>query len=497
MLGSARSWESLAATLGAVTRILCPAAQYALFSAASSTAADAERKMPHRRLARVGPGLADFIASSGNVASHDRFSNAASTPDVPAAADGSSKAVYIETYGCQMNVNDSEIINSVLSAQHYARAASAQDAAVVLLNTCAIRENAEARIWGRLGDLQALKRQRRKQGGSPLVVGVLGCMTERLKSKLLDEQRLADLVVGPDAYRDLPRIIQAVQAGEARGSAAMNVQLSLEETYADIMPVRQNSSSNSAFVSIMRGCNNMCAFCIVPFTRGRERSRPADSILREVEQLSQQGIKEITLLGQNVNSYADFSAAAAAAGPQQHHQQPPHSRSTTDQQHSQQLYYAPGFRSVYQPKRQGAVGFAELLERVASVNPEMRVRFTSPHPKDFTDDVLGVISSLPNVCNYLHMHAQSGSTSVLERMKRGYSREAYDALVQRARVVVPNVALSTDIITGFCGETEEEHQATVDLLRNMRYDNAFLFAYSEREKTYASRHYPGEQPHVV
>ncbi|KAF6256051.1 CDK5 regulatory subunit associated protein 1 [Scenedesmus sp. NREL 46B-D3] len=338
-------------------------------------------------------------------------------------------------------------------------------------------ENAEARIWGRLGELQAEKKRRRasKQHlppigvlactrlewlGAPLTVGVLGCMAERLKAKLLDSQRLADLVVGPDAYRDLPRILAAVQVSQAgrpcrpcrlcvrgmcpdrawfvcrdlppgsragRGGAGQR----RHERAAvaggdvrDIMPVRQDASSSSAFVSIMRGCNNMCAFCIVPFTRGRERS-------------------------------------------------------------------------VYKPKRQGAIGFGQLLESVARVNPEMRVRFTSPHPKDFTHDVLGVISELPNVCNYLHMPAQSGSSSTLQRMRRGYSREAYDALVGRARQVVPNVALSTDIIAGFCGETDEEHQATADLLLHTRYDNAFIFAYSQRDKTHAARHLADDVPAVV
>uniref|UniRef100_A0A383WC25 Uncharacterized protein n=1 Tax=Tetradesmus obliquus TaxID=3088 RepID=A0A383WC25_TETOB len=492
----------LAAKLCAVARVLAPYSSDAAAAAVALAAAEAPATASTRRR-RVpdGPGLEDFIAGS-------RFDNLPTTgqPGHPASSSSSSngKSVLIETYGCQMNVSDSEIIGSVLAADSYSKAASVQEAGVVLLNTCAIRENAEARIWGRLGELQAEKRRRRASQQPPLLVGVLGCMAERLKARLLDSARLADLVVGPDAYRDLPRILAAVQAGEAQGSAAMNVQLSLEETYADIMPVRQDASRTSAFVSIMRGCNNMCAFCIVPFTRGRERSRPLDSILREVEALSEQGVKEITLLGQNVNSYADFSHLqqqqqhASSSQTDQHPQQ--HQAELQQQQQQQQAvlsYYAPGFASVYKPQRQGATGFGQLLEKVALVNPEMRVRFTSPHPKDFTEDVLGVISEHPNVCKYLHMPAQSGSSSMLQRMKRGYSREAYDGLVERARQVLPNVALSTDIIAGFCGETDEEHQATADLLRRTRYENAFIFAYSQRDKTYAARHLADDVPAEV
>lgn len=305
-------------------------------------------------------------------------------------------------------------------------------------------------------------------------------MAERLKEKLLDREKLADLVAGPDAYRDLPRLISVVQNapdGVGGEGGSMNVQLSLEETYADITPLRP-AGAVSAFLSIMRGCNNMCAFCIVPFTRGRERSRPVDSILKEVEQLSQQGVKEVTLLGQNVNSYAylppnDLRPASPGASPA--HNDP-------------FAVYAPGFKSIYKPRRQGATTFAELLALVAQVDPEMRVRFTSPHPKDFSDKVLQAISDYPNICKQLHMPAQSGSTRMLELMRRGYSREAYDSLVHRVRQVLPSVALSTDIIVGFCGEEEEDHQLTVDLMRSIRYDNAFMFMYSERDKTFAARH---------
>eukprot|EP00879_Flechtneria_rotunda_P010439 GHRR01010915.1.p1 GENE.GHRR01010915.1~~GHRR01010915.1.p1 ORF type:complete len:413 (+),score=133.18 GHRR01010915.1:493-1731(+) len=412
MIGSLQSWQALASELGTIVRVLCPTGNQALRTAKSTWAAAAPPKPAShkKRLLPDGPSLPDFLSSAAAVSSTLAPSAVAGQHAVQhgtgtAAQDSQAlaKNIYIETYGCQMNLNDSEIINSVLRSEQYIKAASVQDAGVVLLNTCAIRENAEARIWGRLRELQAIKKHRWRHRGPPLVVGVLGCMAERLKSGLLDQQRLADLVVGPDAYRDLPRIISAVQAGELQGSAAMNVQLSLEETYADIMPVRQDSSCTSAFVSIMRGCNNMCAFCIVPHTRGRERSRPVDTILKEVDMLSEQGVKEVTLLGQNVNSYADLSHL------KQQQQQPRlgqqrqqtslcsnSNASSTSASSSSScvsgLVYAPGFVSVYKPKRDGAVSFATLLERVAAVNAEMRVRFTSPHPKDFTNDVLQVSS---------------------------------------------------------------------------------------------------------
>ncbi|KAK9823298.1 hypothetical protein WJX72_001730 [[Myrmecia] bisecta] len=382
-----------------------------------------------------------------------------------------------------MNVNDSEVVLSVLADHGYQQTGVLEDADVVLVNTCAIRDNAEQKIWTRLGQFKAMKLARRKADREQpaLVVGVLGCMAERLKIKLLESNRLVDIVAGPDAYRDMPRLIEAVQ-GTSRPSGrggAMNVQLSLEETYADIVPLRP-AGAVATFLSIMRGCNNMCAFCIVPFTRGRERSRPVGSILAEVRMLSDNGVKEVTLLGQNVNSYADFSSSAAACA-------------TPDPS----AVYAQGFTSVYKPKREGAVQFAELLDAVADIDPEMRIRFTSPHPKDFSDEVLQVIASRHNVCKQLHMPAQSGSSSMLERMRRGYSREAYDALVAHVREVITQVALSTDIIAGFCGETDEEHQATVDLLSTVGFEQAFLFAYSEREKTQAARHLQDDVPPEV
>lgn len=384
------------------------------------------------------------------------------------------RSVYMETYGCQMNASDSEIVLGILSKAGMRREEDITHADVILVNTCAIRENAESKIWQRLGYFKSLKRKR--VGQKPLV-GVLGCMAERLQNKLIDSDKLVDLVVGPDAYRDLPTLIEGVQ-GTGKGlqrKTAMNVQLSLEETYADVTPVR-NAGDISAYLSIMRGCNNMCAFCIVPFTRGRERSRDVASIEQEVHTLAEQGVKEVTLLGQNVNSYADFTNASKW----------------------ENFYpYAEGFSSVYKPKRENAVAFAELLDRLADANPEVRFRFTSPHPKDFPDELLHVISSRSNVCSNIHLPAQSGSTRMLGIMKRGHTREAYLRLVDRIRDLIPDVTLSTDMISGFCGETEEDHQQTVSLLREVEYDQAFLYAYSRREKTYAARHLTDDVPEEV
>jgi tRNA A37 methylthiotransferase MiaB len=408
-----------------------------------------------------------------------------------------------------MNVSDSEIVASVLNANDYDLTDTHEDADAILVNTCAIRDGAEAKIWARLRQLKAVKRDREiewkrasRKGAMDArpapVVGILGCMGERLKEKLLEADGLADLVAGPDAYRDLPRLIDAARGDDGGDlGAAINTQLSLEETYADIAPVRRPNAGPSAFVSIMRGCNNMCAFCIVPFTRGRERSRPVGSILNEIRRLSDEGVKEVTLLGQNVNSFADMSMSSGGdgsdvgstigtTGNQGNHGSDPFER-----------YYAPGFSSVYKPKRDGAVRFAELLDAVADVDPEMRVRFTSPHPKDFPDEVLRVIATRPNVTKQLHMPAQSGSSSVLERMRRGYTREAYLDLVARARRDIPGVALSSDFISGFCGETEEEHADTVSLMHLVGYEKAFMFAYSMREKTAAARHLNDDVPEHV
>ena len=392
-------------------------------------------------------------------------------------------SVYVETYGCQMNASDSEVVLSILRDAGFTQAQSPESATVVLLNTCAIRDKAEERVWQRLRALQHLRRRSTKRvAESAPVIGVLGCMAERLKSKLLETDGLADVVAGPDAYRDLPHLISLVRSGQ---TSAMNVQLSADETYADIAPVRRQGPS--AFLSIMRGCNNMCSFCIVPFTRGRERSRPSSSIIDEMRMLSDQGVKEVTLLGQNVNSYADFSGAETPHG----------AADSTGAQQPAFGEYAPGFTSVYVPRREGAMRFGELLDRVAAVDPEMRIRFTSPHPKDFPEDFLRVIGAHNNICKQLHLPAQSGSTSVLTRMRRGYSREAYLALAHRARDMLPGVALSSDFISGFCGETEEEHSDTISLMQEVGYEHAFMFAYSKRDKTHAARHFEDDVPASV
>jgi tRNA A37 methylthiotransferase MiaB len=468
--------------------------------------------------------------------------------------------VYLETYGCQMNVNDSEVVLSVLADSGYTLTEDVSAADVILLNTCAIREKAEQRVWQRLAYFRSLRRpgaQRspRAEGGSTaaananaaaaarftgavgapppvgegVVIGVLGCMAERLKSQLLEADRLADIVAGPDAYRDLPRLIDAVSG---TGEKAMNVQLSAEETYGDIVPVRPDGTK-SAFVTIMRGCDNACAFCIVPYTRGRERSRDPASIEYEVRLLSEAGVKEVTLLGQNVNSYAfsaedaDAAAAAAAAAAAPAGEAPAmptgaaalestadftslllrasgsggasSAPSSAPPSSADAGLYAPGFSTRYAPERRraGAMRFAELLDRVAGIDPEMRIRFTSPHPKDFPDEVLRVIAARPNVCACLHMPAQSGSDSMLSRMARGYTRDAYLALVARARDLIPGVEFTSDFISGFCGETEEEHADTVALVRAVGYTQAFMFAYSERAGTAAARHQADDVPEEV
>lgn len=368
-----------------------------------------------------------------------------------------------------MNVNDTEIVWSILKKFGYTRTDSVNDADVCLLMTCAVREGAETKIWNRLQHLTAMKAKRPKKKG-PLQIGLLGCMAERLKTKVLEEERSVDVVCGPDAYKDLPRLLALTRDGQ---NSAVNVLLSLEETYADTMPVRLNENSVTAYVSIMRGCDNLCSYCIVPFTRGRERSRPMPSIENEVEQLAEQGVKEITLLGQNVNSYRDLTAPS----------------------HSPPII-AKGFQTVYKPKEGGA-RFAELLSRVAEAAPDMRIRFTSPHPKDFPDDVLKTIKYYPNICKNLHLPAQSGSSTVLERMRRGYTRETYLELVQHVREILPQVTLSSDFICGFCGETAEEFEDTISLIEKVKYNVAYLFPYSMREKTTAHRRFADDVPHEV
>ncbi len=381
------------------------------------------------------------------------------------------KKYFIHTLGCQMNVADSEIVGAVLQGAGYASTDAIDDADVILLNTCAIREGAESKAVQRLETYKAQYVDRVKGGGAQ--VGVLGCMAERMRQKLL-EHNLASVVVGPDAYRDLPTLL-SIARGRKR---AMNVQLSKNETYFDIAPLR-DAASPTAWVSIQRGCSNMCTYCVVPHTRGNERSRPVDSILREVEHAAKQGFKEVTLLGQNVNSY--FFKDGGIGGEDSYR-------------------VANGFADNFMgsARRGDGVRFGELLDLVAQVDESVRVRFTSPHPKDFTDDVFEVIASRPNISKGIHLPAQSGSSTVLERMQRGYTAEAYTALVERARAIVgDNLELSSDFISGFCGETEEEHQRTLELLESVKFTKAFMFAYSERERTRAFHRFDDDVPESV
>ncbi|KAA9325912.1 tRNA (N6-isopentenyl adenosine(37)-C2)-methylthiotransferase MiaB [Hymenobacter busanensis] len=358
---------------------------------------------------------------------------------------GRSRRLYIESYGCQMNFSDSEIVSSILFDEGFDTTTELAEADLVLLNTCSIREKAEITVRQRLKEINAHKR---RQPG--LLVGVLGCMAERLKSKFLEEEQIVDLVVGPDAYRDLPRLIKEVDNGQR----SVNVLLSREETYADITPVRLNSNGVSAFISIMRGCDNMCSFCVVPFTRGRERSRDAHSIVREAQDLFVKGFKEVTLLGQNVDSYKWQSADGSEF-----------------------------------------VNFAQLLERVALVSPELRIRFSTSHPKDITDEVLHTMARYDNVCNYIHLPAQSGNSRVLELMNRTYDREWYlDRVAAIRRILGPDCGISTDMIAGFCSETEEEHQDTLSLMDHVQYDMSYMFFYSERPGTLAARKLADDVP---
>ncbi|KAJ1697122.1 hypothetical protein LUZ63_005634 [Rhynchospora breviuscula] len=389
--------------------------------------------------------------------------------------------IYHETYGCQMNINDMEIVLSIMrNAGYGSTVPDPESAEVIFINTCAIRDNAEQKVWQRLNYFWFLKREwktnveiGRSFSVRPPKIVVLGCMAERLKEKILDSDKMVDVVCGPDAYRDLPRLLEEVDYGHK----GMNTLLSLEETYADITPVRISSNSISAFVSIMRGCNNMCSFCIVPFTRGRERSRPVESIVKEVHHLYKEGVKEVMLLGQNVNSYNDTSEME-------------------ELEPGSNWMLSEGFSSMCKVKNKG-LRFADLLARLSDEFPEMRFRFTSPHPKDFPDELLYLMRERYNVCNYIHLPAQSGSSVVLERMRRGYTREAYLELVNKIREIIPDVGLSSDFICGFCGETEEDHAETLSLVRAVGYDMAYMFAYSMREKTHAHRNYTDDVPEEV
>ena len=462
---------------------------------------------------------------------------------------------HVKTYGCQMNVNDTDIVRSILLNHHIgqrntsmgggkegnnASSTAAPDevsekiplkfievndeikADVLLTNTCAIRENAEQKVWHRLrelrshdrnfplssssssksGELMEMTKEQRKQKQMNMktkqqkrkrIIGVLGCMAERLKEDMFQDGT-ADLVVGPDAYRDLPRLISVLSSPSTapppssdNGSSkvtmptipterAVNVQLSLDETYASITPIRSNPQDVSAFVSIMRGCNNMCSYCVVPFTRGRERSRDMESVVEETRRLlEEEGIKEVILLGQNVNSYHDNSGVEKQRKQQKNVDDDSYQTSNA------------GFSNMFRLRQGDGHRFADLLDAVSALDPELRVRFTSPHPKDYPPDLLTLMAERPNICNHLHMPAQSGSTTVLERMRRGYSREAYLELIDDVRRLIPDVAISSDFISGFCGETEEEHLDTISLMEKVQFDQAFMFAYSMRGKTHAHR----------
>ncbi|KAL6260100.1 hypothetical protein P5V15_007639 [Pogonomyrmex californicus] len=415
---------------------------------------------------RDGPSLRDFLSPS--------VIDIPNEESVPYLQDvhGKNQKVYFEIYGCQMNANDADIIWSVLKSYGYKHTQCLDDADIVLLITCSIRENAEQKVWNKLEYLNSLRNKRKRNKiGSPMKIGLLGCMAERLKTKILDGGKLVEVIAGPDSYKDLPRLL-AITDNET----AVNVMLSFDETYADVMPVRLNQDSTGAYISfvicssIMRGCDNMCTYCIVPFTRGRERSRPITSILDEVRLLSNQGVKEITLLGQNVNSYRDLSESEFILTA------------------NTETHLAKGFKTVYKNKK-GGLRFSDLLDKVSLINPEMRIRFTSPHPKDFPDEVLHLIAERPNICKQIHLPAQSGNSAVLERMRRGHTREAYLDLVYHIREILPNIYLSSDFICGFCGETEEEFQDTLSLIEDVKYNCAYLFAYSMREKTPAHRQY--------
>ncbi|XP_052889179.1 CDK5RAP1-like protein [Anopheles moucheti] len=426
------------------------------------------KKLEHLK---EGPSLQDFLrGATDNGANVYVAGRNETVPYIaPETLRGQRRKVFLEVYGCQMNTSDTEIVWSILKSHEYQRTVNLTEADIVLMMTCAIREGAEDTVWNRLKHLRLMKQKREANEGKPLQIGVLGCMAERLKKQLVEKEHSVDVVAGPDAYKDLPRLLAIGQ----KGQKAINVLLSLDETYADVVPVKLDRRSKTAYVSIMRGCDNMCSYCIVPFTRGKERSRPMKSIRDEVVQLENEGIREITLLGQNVNSYRDTSENVEGDGPKE------------------ATLLAPGFRTVYKTKL-GGLRFAELLTELAEAVPEMRIRFTSPHPKDFPRDVLETIAKYPNICNSLHLPAQSGNTQVL--LSR---REAYLNLVKEVRHLIPNVTLSSDFICGFCGETDIEFDDTVSLIEEVGYHAAFLFAYSMREKTTAHRRYSDDVPAEV
>ena len=359
------------------------------------------------------------------------------------------KKLYIETYGCQMNFSDSEIVGSIMQGDGCMLTDKIDDANIILINTCSIRENAENRIFNRLRELEFLKRKNNS------VIGIIGCMAERMKEDLLEKEPVVDLIAGPDAYRDLPRLIEEISPGRK----AVQTQLSVDETYADIKPVRIDSNGVTAFISIMRGCENYCSYCVVPYTRGKERSRNPETIVAEARNLFNNGFREVTLLGQNVNSYRWISHCID----------------------DQEVVFS----------------FSDLMAAVAEINPLLRVRFATSHPKDLSDELINIIAKYDNICKYIHLPLQSGSTSMLERMNRKYTREWYLDRVNAIKSAIPNCSIGTDIIAGFSGETEDEHHDTLSIMREVGYDYAYMFKYSERPGTLASRHFPDDIPDEV
>jgi tRNA-2-methylthio-N6-dimethylallyladenosine synthase len=419
------------------------------------------------------------------------------------------KKLYIETYGCQMNVVDSEVVVAILQKQQYDVTEKMEEADLVLVNTCSIRDNAEQRVNKRIAEFGRQKKQ-----NSNLVVGVIGCMAERLKEQLLEGDRSVDLVVGPDAYRELPALLAEVEGGQK----GINTLLSLEETYADLSPVRLDKNHVSAFVSIMRGCDNFCAYCVVPFTRGRERSRDPQTIEREARELFGAGYREVTLLGQNVNSYlwdrtksaenggsgsnginesgpaeADRTGNSGIGGQQEMEATKSENQEARDS--SYQAGVDPREKKLHKEETaENEVSFEDLLEQMALISPQLRLRFATSHPKDMSDELLRTIAKYPNLCRSIHLPVQSGSTTVLQRMKRGYTREMYESRVKAIRQYLPEATISTDIIAGFCGETEEEHAETLSLMRWVGFDFAYMFKYSERPDTLAAKKYRDDVP---
>jgi len=390
---------------------------------------------------------------NGNVKMHDE-SRQGEALNSPVTVNSNGKKLYIESYGCAMNFSDSEVVASIMANDGYTTTRNVEEADVILVNTCSIRDNAEVRVKKRLTDFR-----KHKKTNPNLTVGILGCMAERLKKSLLEDEKLVDIVAGPDSYRDLPNLVRVVETGQK----AVNVLLSREETYADISPVRLDQGGVSSYVSIMRGCDNMCSFCVVPFTRGRERSRDPETILQECKDLFIAGYREVTLLGQNVDSYR----------------------------------WNLSTKGEIKDETLPTTNFAQLLEIVSTVSPDLRVRFSTSHPKDMTDEVLETIARHENICPYIHLPVQSGSSSMLERMNRGYTREWYLDRIAAITRIIPDCSISTDIIVGFCGETEEEHQATLSLIEEVKFCYAYMYTYSERPKTLAERKFKDDIPETL